>query len=262
MYRAPCRARVWSRRLRRRRAGTAARSRPSRHPSRRRTARRPRARRTRRRATGDSMRRTAAGQRDRELDALAVVGRIDWAERNHRRGFKLTGRMPVPQSNTSTASRRESSSSTSSSCSRSRRSRRCSPTTRRSPGSVARRARAGRALVDVVGLRLADEHRRPRGGRRRRRAARRADRDVRRGACRAGSSTTRACSSAPPSSSSGRCTPRSTPSPAAEPGPARRRAPLSPWTMLGATLILVAGFTDGASGSGSVRSRAPTSAAC
>ena len=52
--------------------------------------------------------------------------------------------------------------------------------------------------------------------------------------------------SAPPSSSSGRCTRRSTPSRAAEPRTARRRARLAPWTMLGATLILVAGFTDGA----------------
>jgi hypothetical protein len=45
-----------------------------------------------------------------------------------------------------------------------------------------RRARAGRALVGLDHLRLADEHRRSRRGGGRCRAARRADRDVRRGA--------------------------------------------------------------------------------
>ena len=50
-----------------------------------------------------------------------------------------------------------------------------------------RRARARSAVVGVDGVCLADEHRRPGGGRRRCRAARRTDRDVRGGARRAGS---------------------------------------------------------------------------
>ena len=63
--------------------------------------------------------------------------------------------------------------------------------------------------------------------------------------CRA-CSTTRACSSAPRSSSSARCTWRCTPSPAAEPRPARRRASAGAVDAARRDLILVAGFTDGA----------------
>ena len=105
--------------------------------SRPRTARRPRARRTRRRATAGSTRRTAAGRRDRELDCLAVVARIDWAKRNHRRWHQTAGRIPRDRSRTGTPRLAARLFFDSSSCSRSHRSRRCSPTTRRSRGSGA-----------------------------------------------------------------------------------------------------------------------------